>query len=721
MKKELPLLCLSVIFVCSGCELLDVLRGDQLTTASEVADGISSIDAVQASATMIMLPEVPAGFTISIHSSSDSQIISLAGVIAHQEHDADVTLVFAVTRVADNSTAYTSGLSVSVPGVSTTAGDDPGEGDEPDSGDDPGDGGEPEITDWRVRGEAGENTYFESLAEAMSSARNPDNYRSIFAYKGKDLFATGSLLLVQNTNKPDDPVAATPLYDDLDLAYKDYYRKTSANAFSTIGPGGRGWHITYVYPLDFIVHDYTDKDSWWYKTNWPTENPDIPLEEQMFVKVALEGNRNLYLHADFVRELILLKDAADLHHVTARSSLRASKDGSETDYKEMVHVILWGEDMPDGSETHPEGAQPAEFRKKPDPPVYKNDGVPLCLAPSWMTEGVKYYTFDYHFFYTDMDDMYRDTYEGGHSRAVNAAEKFVNAYTHLNVFQASVYTIDEIYEYIDHRIDESQQYKNKDELSLLSNYLPPEYPFGNTDWPAGNPFPSQKETFRALPADSGIDINLAVMIAISEAESGFGRSKESHDDGDPFNHGTYWKKKGLIDQTDKIILEWPLYWKDQVDSGKKLPIIGPKRCINLSLFWLMRQLRALSDSPGMSVSWPRCRSSSAAVFHLVLSADQLCAADAVESSSLPRSPTRVIFSRCSSSAVALASSVAFAIDCEPLPPTSGTTDCRQAFSLVHSPSGTVTSTHQRYSLAHPDRCETATRCALSCSCSSRSP
>jgi hypothetical protein len=429
---------------------------------------------------------------------------------------------------------------------------------------------------WTVKEEAGTLTRFDSMNDALSFANNLDNYRSILSYNGKELFATGALLQAANTNIPDDPVAAVPLYDDLDLAYKAYYKKNSANSFTTIGPGGRGWHITYAYPLDVVEHEYTNKDNFWYKTDWPTENPDIPLEQELFVKVGLDGKRDLYIHSDFVKEIIFLKDASDLHHVTAQSNTRAQKGGGESSYKEMVRITLWGEDMPDGTETHPDGAQPAEFKIKPDTAVYKNDGVPLCLAPVWMEEGTKYYSFDNRYFYLDTDDMYRDIYEDAHGRAFNNNDEFINIYSHLNVFKSGAYTVDELYEYIDHRIGESQGSKSEDELSLLSPYLPLDYPFGNIDWPSSNPYPSQKETFRDLATDSGFEINLAVMVAVSEAESGFGRSIESHDDGDPFNHGTYWKSNDLSGQTDKIIQEWPLYWKDEVDAGKKLPMIGLK-------------------------------------------------------------------------------------------------------------------------------------------------
>ena len=61
-----------------------------------------------------------------------------------------------------------------------------------------------EVTDWSIKSESGDILYFETMDEALSFAKDPENYRSIFCIKGGELFAAGALILVQNTNIPDE-------------------------------------------------------------------------------------------------------------------------------------------------------------------------------------------------------------------------------------------------------------------------------------------------------------------------------------------------------------------------------------------------------------------------------------------------------------------------------------------------------------------------------------
>ncbi len=93
--------------------------------------------------------------------------------------------------------------------------------------------------------------------------------------------------------------------------------------------------------------------------------------------------------------------------------------------------------------------------------------------------------------------------------------------------------------------------------------------------PLVNPYPDQREAFRTVEAETGI--NPGFMIAVANLESNFGRTDESFEDGDPFNHQTYWSGRGLLWQTSEIIKVWPEYWYDQVYNGNKAhPIIGLK-------------------------------------------------------------------------------------------------------------------------------------------------
>jgi len=454
------------------------------------------------------------------------------------------------------------------------------------------------------------------LSEAVTHARRPENYGKRVSYKGRPIFAQGSIVIPFNfqPKKAGDLVEAVPLYADLDQAYKMYYLKSSANSFTNIGPGGRGWHITYAYPLDLIKYQYSKMEDSWAK-NWPAVGDGRPLVEQMFLRIGLDGNRDLYMHVDFIKELIPLKRAADLHHFKRQTKSHKSKDGSEKDYDEMAHVSLWGEDAPDGSETHPEGATPAPFIKKPDPATYKKHLVAYDLAPDWMEFGKKYYTFDYHYFYDNFEEMARDITEDGNSRAVNKDKPYINIYNFLNVFKPGALTIDELFEYIDYSIEGSQHYQQPCGVSLLSDYLPADWKTENQgDWATCNhiikpPYVPQKDTFKNMKfGGEETGINLAIMISISGGESSMGRTKESHEDGDPFNHGGGYNNncdfcrndkkctktlgatlcnacrdecpsdfKNQAEITPYIIKTWPLYWKDQVIKGiKKAPIFGFK-------------------------------------------------------------------------------------------------------------------------------------------------
>jgi len=248
------------------------------------------------------------------------------------------------------------------------------------------------------------------------------------------------------------------------------------------------------------------------------------------------------------------------------------------------------------------------------------------LAPNWMEFNKKYYTFDYHYFYDDFVKMGQDIFKNEHELSVNKDTPYINIYSFLNVFKPGAYTIDEMYEYVDYRIDDSQNSKSACEVSLLTNHLPTQWELDNQGgWTTCNhimrpPFANQKETFRTWEGESGI--NPAILIAISEGESGFGRSQESHEDGDPFNFGNPYNnncdfccnpKKCIMtlgpticddccnkcpsDKTDQelmtpyIIRTWPLFWKDQVSTGKKdYPIFGLKgggiaQGYNPSMYW----------------------------------------------------------------------------------------------------------------------------------------
>jgi hypothetical protein len=90
-------------------------------TAAEVAAGITSVTAPVADVTGLTLPSVPTGYTIGIHTSSDSGVVGTNGTIAPPAVETSVSLVFTVIRTSDGSTANTSAIAVAVPAHVLTA------------------------------------------------------------------------------------------------------------------------------------------------------------------------------------------------------------------------------------------------------------------------------------------------------------------------------------------------------------------------------------------------------------------------------------------------------------------------------------------------------------------------------------------------------------------------------------------------------------------------
>ncbi|MFC5450076.1 S-layer homology domain-containing protein [Paenibacillus aestuarii] len=103
--------------VRSAMDGLQVAEGSVLA----IAAGITSIAPPAKDAVMLILPTVPAGFTIAIHSSSDPVVIATYGAIQPQDTDVTVHLVLEVTAESDHSQALTNSIPVVVPAGSTAA------------------------------------------------------------------------------------------------------------------------------------------------------------------------------------------------------------------------------------------------------------------------------------------------------------------------------------------------------------------------------------------------------------------------------------------------------------------------------------------------------------------------------------------------------------------------------------------------------------------------
>ncbi|MCR8636501.1 S-layer homology domain-containing protein [Paenibacillus radicis (ex Xue et al. 2023)] len=87
-------------------------------TAASIAAGITSITAPVKDAGVLMLPSVPAGFTIAIKTSSNTSVIAPNGTIVPPTVQTTVNLVLEVTRTSDGSKASTAGIAVVVPAKS---------------------------------------------------------------------------------------------------------------------------------------------------------------------------------------------------------------------------------------------------------------------------------------------------------------------------------------------------------------------------------------------------------------------------------------------------------------------------------------------------------------------------------------------------------------------------------------------------------------------------
>ncbi|MCM3038969.1 NPCBM/NEW2 domain-containing protein [Paenibacillus motobuensis] len=95
-----------------------LINGDpEDQTAESVASSIRSIAPPEKGQTLLRLPYVPDGFTVAIAASDREDIIPTDAQIFPVSTDVTVTLVLAVTKLADGTTAETAPLQVLVPGV----------------------------------------------------------------------------------------------------------------------------------------------------------------------------------------------------------------------------------------------------------------------------------------------------------------------------------------------------------------------------------------------------------------------------------------------------------------------------------------------------------------------------------------------------------------------------------------------------------------------------
>ncbi|RTE10819.1 discoidin domain-containing protein [Paenibacillus whitsoniae] len=90
--------------------------GDYTASAAMVASKITSIPTQAMYAASIAMPKIPAGYTLSIKSTSPPGIIGTDGTITQPDYDTLVNVVFTVTKLADGTTADTRSISTVVTG-----------------------------------------------------------------------------------------------------------------------------------------------------------------------------------------------------------------------------------------------------------------------------------------------------------------------------------------------------------------------------------------------------------------------------------------------------------------------------------------------------------------------------------------------------------------------------------------------------------------------------
>ncbi|ERJ11730.1 N-acetylglucosaminidase [Haloplasma contractile] len=70
--------------------------------------------------------------------------------------------------------------------------------------------------------------------------------------------------------------------------------------------------------------------------------------------------------------------------------------------------------------------------------------LPIDVAPSYLEENKEYYSFDGHYFYDDLMDLFQDAREQTQNRAVNSQQPYYNYYQYLPFRSKTNYTADEL-------------------------------------------------------------------------------------------------------------------------------------------------------------------------------------------------------------------------------------------------------------------------------------
>lgn len=152
--------------------------------------------------------------------------------------------------------------------------------------------------------------------------------------------------------------------------------------------------------------------------------------------------------------------------------------------------------------------------------------VAYDASPDYMQPGVDYYSYDGHYFYSDLNQLFNDLHNGTHGNAINPDQPYYNFYQYLS--HRSLAKVDEttLNDYFNqYGMDQTMRYYEdlsrdsvSDDLSqsMLSN--------------SANAFLSQQYRY---------GVNGLMMAALSLNESGVGRSHLSYTRNNLFGHAAY--------------------------------------------------------------------------------------------------------------------------------------------------------------------------------------
>lgn len=79
----------------------------------------------------------------------------------------------------------------------------------------------------------------------------------------------------------------------------------------------------------------------------------------------------------------------------------------------------------------------------------------IDIAPDYLTEDIRYFSYDNHYFYTDIKDMTNDFNDSVHLNAVNADNPYYNYYQYVSFRSQTNYTADELNTYVNSKVSTS--------------------------------------------------------------------------------------------------------------------------------------------------------------------------------------------------------------------------------------------------------------------------